>query len=103
MKSREDILAKKARLVERIAGQRNRLAGQVESLQPLFRLADKGVAAVQSVRAHSGWLALVAGIIIVTRPRRVLAWAQRGFLVWRSVKWAQRTLAGALANGINRI
>lgn len=103
MKSREQILARKAQLVERIAGQRDRLAGQVESLQPLFRLADKGIAAVQAVRAHPGWVALVAGIIIATRPRRALAWARRGFLIWRSVKWAQRALAGAIANGINRI
>jgi len=103
MTSNEDILARKARLVERIAGQRVRLAGEVESLQPLFHLANKGAAAIRAVRAHPGWVALVAGIFIVTRPRRALAWARRGFLIWRSVKWARRTLTSALANGVNRI
>lgn len=103
MTSREEILARKARLVERIAGQRGRLAGEVASLQPLFRLADRGAAVVRGLRAHPGWVALVAGIVIAARPRRAFAWARRGFLLWRTAAWARRALAAALANGAGRL
>lgn len=97
-----EIMARKARLAERIANQREQLAGRLESLQPLLRIADGGVSAARAIRAHPEWAALAAGVFVVLRPRRTLVWLRRGFWVWRSWKWAKRTLSGALADGVSR-
>lgn len=102
MTSRDEILTNKARLAERIATQRAQLAERIEAVQPIIRIVDKAMAAVRSVRAHPGLTAVAVGIVFALRPRRAIAWLRRGFFVWRTVKWAQRSLASALANGLNR-
>ena len=88
-----DILARKARLTERIAGQRAQLAGQLDALQPLFTFADRCTFAAQTLRRHPEWAAAAIGIVIALRPRRSLRWLRRGVIAWRAWKWAQGTLA----------
>ncbi len=102
MTPRDDILTRKARLAERIAGQRARLSEQVESVQPLIRLADKGLSVLRTARAHPGWVAAGVGVLIALRPKRAITILRRGFFVWRTYRLAQRALAGALAQGLNR-
>lgn len=102
MTGKDDILARKARLIERIANQRGQLAERVAALQPLIRIADKGIAAVRSVRAHPALVAVGIGIVFALRPRRAIAWLRRGFFAWRTARWVQRSLAGALAQGLNK-
>ena len=92
MNNREDILLRKARLVELAAGQRIRLAHQLQSLQPLFFVADRGMAAMQSVRAHPAWVATVLGIVIALRPRRAIKWFRQGLIAWRAWRWARNSL-----------
>ena len=53
MSSREDLIMKKARLVERIGQQRLNLANDVASLGPLFRIADNGLGVLGTLRALS--------------------------------------------------
>ena len=102
MSRRDDIVARKARLVERIANQRRQLAERVEAVQPLIRLTDKTMAAVNKVRAHPGLVAIGIGVVFALRPKRAIAWLRRGFFVWRTARWAQRSLASVLAQGLNR-
>ena len=88
----EDILARKARLVERIAHQRQRFAAESLALQPVFSAADRGVALVRTMRSHPEWLAAGAGIVLALRPRRTLSWLRRGLVAWRTWKWARTSL-----------
>ena len=88
----DDILSRKARLVERIGHQRQRLATDILALQPLFSVADRGVALVRTLRCHPEWLAAGAGIVLALRPRRTLSWLRRGLVIWRTWKWARTSL-----------
>ena len=88
----EDILSRKARLVERIGHQRQRLAADVLALQSVVSIADRGIALVGTVRRHPGWVATGAGIILALRPRRALSWLRRGLVTWRAWKWARTAL-----------
>jgi hypothetical protein len=88
----DDILARKARLVERIGHQRQRLAEEGRALQPVFSAADKGLALVRTIRSHPEWLAAGAGILLALRPRRTFAWLRRGLVAWRTLKWARTSL-----------
>jgi hypothetical protein len=96
MKSRDDILVRKSRLVERIANERERLAGNIDALQPLIGVADRGLAAVRALRAHPEWAAAAAMVFLVIRPRRTLVLLRRGFFVWRAARWARRALTRVL-------
>lgn len=97
MKSLTEIHAHKARLAERIANQRARVAGDVAALAPLFSAADRGIAVVRSIRAHPEWVAIAAAVLFVLRPRRALALARRGFTAWRTWKWAKIALVNAVS------
>ena len=92
----DEIMMRKARLAERIAGQRARLADDAAALGPLISLADRGMAAVRAIRAHPEWVAVAAGILFVLRPRRAFVWVRRGFMAWRTWTWAKTALAGAV-------
>jgi hypothetical protein len=103
MSSREDLIMKKARLVERIGQQRLNLANDVASLGPLFRIAGNGLGVLGTLRANPGWVALAAGILVAARPKRALAWARRGFVIWRTFRWARSAISGSLSGTIGRI
>ena len=102
MRSREDLLMEKARLIERIAYQRVRLSQSVDSLQPAFRMADKGAAMVRALKANPAWVALAAGVIIAARPKRALAWGRRAFVIWRTFRWMRNAFSTALSGTIGR-
>jgi len=89
---RDDIPAHKARLVERIAHQRVRLASQINNLQPLFSLADRGMAVAHTLRANPGWTAAAIGILLALKPGRTLRWLRRSVVAWRTWRWAQGTV-----------
>lgn len=92
MDTLEGIISRKARLVERIGQQRRVLAIEVQDLQPLFSAADRATAIVQTLRRHPGWLAAGAGLLLMLRPQRSLAWVRRGLIAWRTWKWARSSL-----------
>jgi hypothetical protein len=96
MSRHDELVATKARLSERIAGQRQRLAAQIEAVQPLFRAADGAVSAARSIRAHPEWLAVAAAIAVALRPRRTIVWLRRGFVAWRTWTWVKRAAADRL-------
>ncbi len=89
----DDILVRKGRLSERIRYQRSEIAGYAQGLRPLFMLADCGTAAVNTLRAHPGWVVVAAGTVLVLKPRRTLRWLRRSFVLWRTWRWARNTIA----------
>ncbi len=93
MNKLEDIRSRKARLAELTQSQRVRLADQLQSLQPLFSVADRGVAALQTVRAHPALFAMALGVLLAMRPGRTIKWLRRGLVAWRTWRWAQDKLA----------
>ncbi len=87
---------KRARLQVRAALEREQLSAQLDAWRAPLALLDRGVAAARQVRRHPEWLVAVAVVIALVRPRRALAWARRGFVVWRTWRWvsdAARELA----------
>lgn len=93
MTGRDDIPAHKARLIERIAQQRARLTGQINNLQPLFSLADRGMAVAHTLRANPGWTAAAIGIVLALKPGRMLRWLRRGAVAWRLWSWARGAIS----------
>jgi len=89
----DDIPAHRARLVERIAQQRMRLAGQINDLQPLFSLADRGIAVGHTLRTHPGWTAAAVGIVLALKPGRALRWLRRGAIAWRIWRWVRDSVS----------
>jgi hypothetical protein len=96
MKNLAEIMARKARLTERIASQRGRLADEFAALAPLFSVADRGVAVVRTIRAHPEWIAVAACALVLLRPKRSLALASKAFAAWRTWKWAKVALSNAV-------
>ena len=88
MKRIEQIRAKKAALVERAAAERERIAAQFAPFRPPLALVDRSIAAGREVLAHPEWIIGALALILILRPRRSLAWAQRGFVAGRAWHWA---------------
>jgi len=83
----EEIRARRAALVARATVERARAAAQLARWRPHFALVDRLAAAGRAVLDHPEWLVAGAVVILVLRPRRVLAWARNGFLAWRAWRW----------------
>ncbi len=94
MSQAADLRDKRARLVVRAALERERLSAQLDALRAPVALLDKSIAAARYVRRHPEWLVAVAVVIALIRPRRVLAWARRGFVLWRTWRWISDAARG---------
>ena len=88
----EEIRERRAALIERAAAQRERVAAQFAPFRAPLVLVDRSVSAGRAVLAHPEWIVGAAALVLVLRPRRTLAWAQRGFVAWRAWQWAARAL-----------
>lgn len=83
----EEIRSRRAALVARAAVERERAAAQLARWRPRLALLDRTTAAVHSVLIHPEWLVAGTVVILILRPRRVLAWARNGLLAWRAWRW----------------
>jgi hypothetical protein len=87
-----ELALRKARLLERIATQRDQLAAHAELLKKPLSLADKLVQATDYVKHHP-WIAGAAVFAMVIFGRgSLLRWASRGWAVWRGWRTASRWL-----------
>ncbi len=82
------------RLGQRVHVQRGRFSAQLDALRAPVALLDKSIAAARYVRRHPEWLVAVAVLIALIRPRRTLAWARRGFVLWRTWRWISDAARG---------
>lgn len=87
-----ELAARKARLIERIGGQREQLAAHAAVLKKPLAIADKLVQSAQYIKQYP-WLAGVAVFaLVVMRRGGLLRWVSRGWTVWRGWRFASRWL-----------
>ena len=94
MSQSADLRDKRARLLVRAALEREQLSAQLDAWRAPLALLDRGVATARQVRRHPEWLVAVAVVIALVRPRRALAWARRGFILWRTWRWVSDAARG---------
>ncbi len=87
------VRSRRERLLARSAAERAELAAVLAPLAGPLAIADRGIAAVQSIRAHPGLVASVAAVVVVVSPRRAFRWARRALVAWRGYRWVARALA----------
>lgn len=81
------IEARRARLIERAAREREEVAQTLRSLAQPLGFVDRGLRALRYLMAHPP---LVAGAMLVfalMRPLRTLKWAQRAWGMWQGYRW----------------
>lgn len=92
----DDLLLRRGRLIERIAGQREVLRNDFVPVSAALGKADSAVAGVQSfvdtVRRHPVVTSVVAATVMIFKGKMVLRWARRGFSLWQTWRLVQGTL-----------
>ena len=87
------IEAKRARLLDRAAREREDVAQTLQSWARPLDFVDRCLAAVHFVISRPP---LVAGAMLVfalLRPRSAFRWAQRAFGLWQSYRWLTQKVA----------
>jgi hypothetical protein len=74
---------RKQRLLLRSAELRGRIGAQAQPLLPLFAAADRLRGGWLWLRRHPAVPVAVFTALLVARPRGVLRWLQRGWLLWQ--------------------
>lgn len=87
------IEAKRARLVERAAREREQLAQTLQSWAPPLAFIDRCVAGVRFVVARPPLVAGAALVLALLRPRRTFKWARRAWGIWQGYRWLTRKIA----------
>jgi hypothetical protein len=93
----DELRSRRNRLVLRTAAQRDSVARDFQALERPLALADRGLAAVQYLRAHPVFVLAGIAVLVALRPRRALVWAGRGYAAWRTYRLAAtqvRRIAG---------
>ncbi len=92
----DELLLKRGRLIERIAGQRGALRNDFVPVSAALGKADSAVAGVRSfvdtIRRHPVVTSVLAATLMVFKGKMVLRWAGRGFSIWQT--W--RVVQGAI-------
>jgi hypothetical protein len=89
---RNDLAAKRVRLLARAQEERELLVGTLERLAPAFRLADRAVETVHYFRTHPHWIVIAVALMVILKPRRALRFASRAWVGWRTVRGVRRLL-----------
>jgi len=84
------IEARRARLIERAAREREDFASALQSLSRPLGFIDSCIGAVRYVAARPPLIAGVMLVFALLRPRRAFKWAQRAFGLWQSYRWLTR-------------
>ena len=81
-----ELALKRGRLQERIAGQRSALAAQMQPVAAALARVDQGIAIARTgaayVKRHPLQVGLVVALLALSKPRRILRWGRRAFVVW---------------------
>ena len=81
------IEARRARLIERAAREREDVAFALQSLSRPLGFIDRCIGVVRYFVARPPLIAGVVLVLALLRPRRALKWAQRAFGLWQSYRW----------------
>jgi len=92
----DDLLLRRGRLIERIAGQREALRNDFVPVSAALGKADSAVAGVRSfvdtIRRHPVVTSVLAATVLIFKGKAVLRLAGRGFSLWQTWRWVQGTL-----------
>jgi YqjK-like protein len=84
---------RRAALVARSAHQRETVARAAEAWHKPLALADRGISALGHLVKHPLLMAGSVAVVVALRPRKILRWAQRGWLAWRIVRGVRSRLS----------
>lgn len=87
-----ELMQKRTELIRQIEAERAVLAQQGAALRPAALVIDKVGAGVRYVQSHPEVLLLPMAILVLWRPRRLLAFAVSGVGMWRLVQRGRRWL-----------
>lgn len=82
----DDLHRRRDRLVLKSAAQRDTVTRHVRALERPLALVDRGLTALQYLRAHPAYLVVGIAVVVALRPRRALVWAGRGLAAWRAYR-----------------
>lgn len=88
------IEAKRARLLERAAREREDVAQTLQSWSQPLGFVDRCIGAVRFVISRPPLIAGAAILFALVRPLRTLKWARRAFGLWQSYRWLTQKTAG---------
>jgi len=88
------IEAKRARLIERAAREREDVAQTLQSWSQPLGFVDRCIGAVRFVISRPPLIAGAAILFALVRPLRTLKWARRAFGLWQSYRWLTQKAAG---------
>lgn len=88
-----DIALKRERLLERIEGQRSRLAASTDGVRAVCTAGDRVIATGRKIRDNPQWVLLAVLALVLIRPRRAWRIAKAGVFVWRAWTALRQRLA----------
>ena len=96
----DELLLKRGRLIERIAGQRAALRQDFVPVAQSLDTVDRGVAGIQAglayVHRHALAFSSAAGVLLLFRGKSALRWSARVFSLWKSWRVVQMVLSSLM-------
>lgn len=86
MIARQQLLQRRAALLEKISQQREQIALTGERVQPAFHVADQAVQAGRFLVSHPALVAGLAGLLVVRR-RGVLGLFRMSWRAWQAYRY----------------
>ena len=90
----DELVQRRATLVAKAAMQRTELGRVLTPWRAPLAAVDQGVLAARYLGRHPGLLVGMVAFVAVLRPRRILGWLRRGWVVWRMALAAKSMLSG---------
>ena len=87
------IEARRARLLERAAREREDVAQTLQSWAQPLGFIDRCVEAVRFVVSRPPLVAGAALVLALLRPRSAFKWARRALGLWQGYRWLNRKIA----------
>ncbi|HUL93297.1 MAG TPA: YqjK family protein [Burkholderiales bacterium] len=99
MRTLEDILERRARLVATADSQRRALAGHLAACAGALTVVDRGIIWAKWLRARPYLVVALVTAVAVLKPRFALAWSARILTLWRAARFLYETVRPAKSPG----
>ena len=86
------LMRRRAVLIAQISTERAALAQQGAALRPAARMIDKVYMGVRYLKSHPGVLLLPIVVLVLWRPRRLLAFTASSWGLWQMIQRGRRRL-----------
>lgn len=88
-----ELAQRRAALVHKVARQRTELAQVLAPWHGPLATVDKGLLVARYLRRHPGLLATGLALAASVRPKGMLGWLRRGWLLWQTAVAVKRSLS----------